>query len=688
VSDLRVALCGLPNTGKTTLFNALTGHRARVGNYPGITVERRSADIEVTPGRCAELLDIPGTYSLVARSADEQLAIEAAVGLGGHPRPDVLIACVDATAPARCLHLATQLLELGARVVVALTMVDEAEGGGPSPEALNEALGCRVVAVDARRGRGLPGLRRAVAAAADEPAPAAELSWKPSPALAARIAEVREILPTGWPDCDGMAVWALMSLEDGDELEHIPAGLRDRVRRHAGAARDIDEEVITGRYGWIDERIAALARPAPRRPWTERLDRALLHPFLGLLLFLALMVIMFQALFTWCDPAIALIEWAFAAAGDRLGTWIPEGFARGLVVDGLIGGVGSVLVFVPQILLLFFFLGLLEDLGYMSRVAVLMDRIMGAMNLHGRAFVPMLSGFACAIPAIMATRTMERRRDRLLTMMVIPLMTCSARLPVYTLIIAALIPPQSWLGFPIQGLLMVAMYLFSVTTALVAAWVLSRTIRPLRAKRLPLVVDLPPYRRPRIADVATMMWERTSVFVREAGTVILGCSVVLWLLLSYPGVQIEGSEIEVQSAQIEESYAGRVGKAIEPAIAPLGFDWKIGIGIVGAFAAREVFVSTMGVVYAVEADPDDSAQLRDQLRAERRPDGSPAYTPLIGLSLMIFFALACQCMSTLAVVKRETASWRWPLFLFAYMTALAWAMSFIVYQGGRLLGFG
>jgi ferrous iron transport protein B len=266
-------------------------------------------------------------------------------------------------------------------------------------------------------------------------------------------------------------------------------------------------------------------------------------------------------------------------------------------------------------------------------------------------------------------------------------MTCSARLPVYTLIIAALIPPQSWLGFPIQGLLMVAMYLFSVTTALVAAWVLSRTVRPLRAKRLPLVVDLPPYRRPRIADVATMMWERTSVFVREAGTVILGCAVVLWLLLSYPRIEIEGSEIEVQSAQIEESYAGRVGKAIEPAIAPLGFDWKIGIGIVGAFAAREVFVSTMGVVYAVEADPDDSAQLRDQLRAERRPDGSPAYTPLIGLSLMIFFALACQCMSTLAVVKRETASWRWPLFLFAYMTALAWTMSFIVYQGGRLLGF-
>jgi ferrous iron transport protein B len=308
VSDLRIALCGLPNTGKTTLFNALTGHRARVGNYPGITVERRSASIELAPGRRAELIDIPGAYSLVARSADEQLAIEAAVGIGGHPRPDVLIACVDATAPARCLYLATQLLELGARVVIALTMVDEAEGGGPSPAALAEALGCRVAAVDARRGRGLLELRRAALAAAEETDPEAALGWEPSPPLAARIAEVREALPEGWPECDGMAVWALMSLEDGDELEHVPASLRDRVRRHAGAARDIDEEVITARYGWIDERIAALARPAPRRRWTERLDRALLHPLLGLLLFLALMVIMFQALFTWCDPAIALIE--------------------------------------------------------------------------------------------------------------------------------------------------------------------------------------------------------------------------------------------------------------------------------------------------------------------------------------------------------------------------------------------
>ncbi|HEY5949260.1 MAG TPA: ferrous iron transporter B, partial [Kofleriaceae bacterium] len=347
-------------------------------------------------------------------------------------------------------------------------------------------------------------------------------------------------------------------------------------------------------------------------------------------------------------------------------------------------GVGAVMVFLPQILLLFLFLGFLEDCGYLARVAYLMDRIMRSMNLHGRAFVPMLFGFACAVPAISATRTMERRRDRILTMMVVPLMTCSARLPVYTLLIGALIPAAR----VTQGLLMVGMYLFSVLTSLAAAWVMSKTIKPLKAKRLPFIIELPPYRFPRIRDVLRMMWSKSSMFLREAGTVILACSIALWALLYFPH-KPETATPEQKALQLEQSYGGRIGKAIEPAIEPLGFDWKIGIGIVGAFAAREVFVSTLGIVNAVGDDANETSEpLRKALRDAKKPDGSHAYSPLMALSLMVFFALAMQCMSTLAVVRRETRSLRWPVFLFSYMTVLAWVASFLVYQGGRLLGFG
>jgi ferrous iron transport protein B len=396
-------------------------------------------------------------------------------------------------------------------------------------------------------------------------------------------------------------------------------------------------------------------------------------------------------LFSWADPAIGLVEDTFGAVGSFARATLPPGFFTDLLVEGIIGGVGNVLVFLPQILLLFFFIGVLEDSGYMARVAYLMDRIMRSLGLHGRAFVPMMSGYACAVPAILATRTMERRRDRFLTMMVVPLMSCSARLPVYTLIIGALFPPRPD-GLPVQGALMVAMYLFSTVVTLVAAAVLGRTV--LKGPNVPLILELPPYRRPDLASVLRLMWERSRVFLTDAGTVILACTVVLWGLLSYPALPEpapDATDAEVaawHADSLAHSAAGRVGKAIEPVIAPLGFDWKIGVGLVGAFAAREVFVATMGLVYGVgdEATEDDLG-LRERLRAETRPDGSPTYTPLVGLSLMVFFALACQCMSTLAAVKRETGGYAWPTFLFVYMTALAWVSSFVLYQGGRLLGF-
>jgi ferrous iron transport protein B len=421
----------------------------------------------------------------------------------------------------------------------------------------------------------------------------------------------------------------------------------------------------------------------------------------------------FQSIFSWADPFIGWIEAGFAWVASGIEAVLPAGLLRDFLIDGLIAGVGSVVVFLPQILLLFFFIGVMEGTGYMARVAFLMDRVMKAIGLHGRAFVPMLSGYACAIPAILATRTMERRRDRMLTMIVVPLMTCSARLPVYVLIIGALFPPTRVFGFlPVQGLLMVAMYLFSTIVALVAAFVLGRTL--FKGPRVPLILELPPYRRPHWPSVFRMMAQKGRVFLKEAGGMILTCTVVLWLLLTFPRTapdaaayadqratvatvelspaerdeRLAAIDAEESGSRLRSSYGGRIGHLIEPTIEPIGFDWKIGIGILGAFAAREVFVSTMGVVYGVGDEVDEqSVTLRQKIKNETHADGRAVYTPLVGLSLMVFFALACQCVSTLAVVRRETHSWRWPAFLFVYMTVLAYAASFVVYQGGKLLGF-
>jgi ferrous iron transport protein B len=701
-----VALAGNPNTGKSTLFNRLTGSRVRVGNYPGVTTERRSGLLQIDDVRELELVDVPGTYSLVARSADEQVAIDALLGLGGNRRPDLAVLCVDATQLLRNLYLVLQVQEMGLPLLIALTMMDEAGPSAPEPSALERLLGCKVVPTVARDGIGVPALARAIEQCLAEgpPAPAA-WRWKPSEPLARAIAEVRAALPAGWPASDGLALWALMSVDPADELEHIPGALRQVVLGQEIDGEALDDEVVQARYRWLDAEAAPLLRGEPDRSWTTRADRVLIHPVWGFAVFLALMFVLFQSLFAWADPAVTLVEAIFGWLGAAAASALPAGVLTDLLVEGVIGGLGSVIVFLPQILLLFFLLGLMEDSGYLARVAYLMDRVMRAMRLHGRAFVPMLSGFACAIPAILATRTMERRRDRFLTMMVVPLMTCSARLPVYTLIIGALFPSAVLLGFvPVQGALMVGMYLFSTLVALFAAWVLSRTV--FRSNDVPFLLELPPYRLPRLGDVVRMMWEKSRLFLTEAGTIILACTVVLWALLSFPkdvpytqdfpaAIEAAASEEEAaalesrrEGEQLRHSYAGRMGQALEPALRPLGFDWKIGIGIVGAFAAREVFVSTLGVVYNVGKEADEeSTTLRRAMREELREDGRRLYTPLVGLTLMIFFALACQCMSTLAVVKRETRSWRWPIFLFVYMTVLAWGVSFVVYQGGRLLGF-
>lgn len=723
-----VAIAGNPNTGKTTLFNRLTGSDHRVGNYPGVTVERHSGVLVLPAGMRVEIVDVPGSYSLSARSREEEIAIQAIAGLPPHEPPDLAVLVVDATQLSRNLYLALQVIELDVPVVVALNMTDALAARGESldAQAIERELGVPVVAISALKAQGLDELARTierVLAAPDSARPGAR--WKPaSPNLRGDLDAVARAIPDAWARNSearrrALAAWALLSLDDDDELVDVPRELRALVieRRSQAAAenRNLDADIVRGRYGWIDERMPRfLAAPdAARMRASERIDAVLLNPIAGFAIFLLLMGVVFQALFAWADPMITAIEGGLNAVADVVRAHVASGLARDFVTDGLIAGVGSVVVFLPQILLLFLFLGILEDTGYMSRVAFLMDRIMRTLGLNGRAFVPMLSGFACAVPAILATRTMERQRDRTLTMMVVPLMTCSARLPVYTLIIGALFPPSVVLGFvPVQGLLMAAMYLFATVTALVVAAVLARTI--FRGPRVPLILEMPPYRAPHWPSVLRMMWLRARAFLVGAGSVILACSVVLWFLTTFPrsesvaaqraaavselaAAQFGAEEAESREAeitarfdgeQLRQSYAGRLGHALEPLIEPLGFDWKIGVGLVGAFAAREVFVSTLGVVYGAGGDSDEeSSTLRDRIRAESRADGKPVYTPLVGLSLMVFFALAAQCMSTLAAVYREMRSWRWPLFLFAYMTALAWVASFVVYQGGRLLGF-
>ena len=715
----QVVLAGNPNVGKTTLFNALTGLSAKVSNYPGITVEKRTGTLTLPGGRVVDVHDVPGTYSLNARSAEEQIAFDAIVGVDGATTPDVVVVCADATQVARSLYLLLQCQELGARCVVALTMIDEAKAATPDPSRLSKLLGCEVVGVTARTKAGLTDLVAAIDRAMRSDRRVVR-RWEPSVTLRAHLDRVRDALPDSWRAAtryagtdqattlatdDALALWALTCVEprtggvDDDELE-IPEALRSAATQKPSDA-DLDVPVLA-RWSWLDAEIPKLARKQADRSLTIKIDRILLHRVFGFAVFMAVMAVMFMALFAWSEPAIDGVDRLFKFLGGELRGVLGSGILTDFLVDGVIAGVGAVMVFLPQILLLFLFLGFLEDCGYLARVAYLMDRIMRTMNLHGRAFVPMLSGFACAVPAIMATRTMERRRDRILTMMVVPLMTCSARLPVYTLVIGTLISGDPFVG----GLLMVAMYLFSVITALAAAWVMSKTVQQLKAKRLPFLIELPPYRWPRMPDVLRMMWSKSSMFLREAGTTILACSIALWALLAFPrelpdgapdfDAQIERAtdtetkttlENEKKAMLLENSYGGSLGHAIEPALAPLGFDWKIGVGIVGAFAAREVFISTLGIVYSVGDADEGSQPLRDALRAEKRADGSKAYTPLVGLSLMIFFALACQCMSTLAVVRRETRSYRWPLFLFGYMTVLAWIASFAVYQIGRLLGY-
>ncbi|MDB4952333.1 MAG: ferrous iron transport protein [Gemmatimonadetes bacterium] len=699
---LHVALIGNPNTGKSTLFNALTGMRQRVGNYSGVTVERVEGRYRDAAGNPVVVLDLPGTYSLSAASPDEEIALGVLLGRApGVPAPDVVVVVVDAQNLERNLFLASQVLELGVPTVIALNQVDAARAAGlqVDPIELTLELGAPVVATVATRGEGLDVLKHAVAQAPSLPRPERLFSL---PADAARALHPVEALLAASGLAAGAAAMESLRLLAVDHTDGHLAGIpglaaavaqaRADVTGAGHAPRSLEAEV---RYGWIADVVERTVTRVAEvgRTLTDRIDAVALHRVWGPLLFVALMGLVFQSIFTWAQPLMDAVEGLFNALGGAVGAVVPPGDLHGLLVDGVIAGVGSVLVFLPQIVILFLFIGFLEDTGYMARAAFIMDRFMRSVGLHGRSFIPLLSGYACAVPGILSTRTIESPKDRLATIMVLPLMSCSARIPIYTLLIGAFVPPVALAGvFNLQGVTLLAMYLLGTLSALGMAAVFKRTL--LRGQARPMIMELPPYRIPSVKGLALSVWHRARLFLKKAGTVILSLSIVLWGLATYPKTSPTpgATADQAQEQQLAHSVLGRMGHAIEPAVRPLGYDWKIGVGIVASFAAREVFVSTMGTIYGVGAADEQSGSLRQELQHERNPaTGRPAYTPLIAVGLMVFYVFAMMCMSTGAVTIRETGGgWkgvRWAAFQFGYMLALAYVSAFLVYQGGRLLGF-
>ncbi len=654
----RVALVGNPNTGKTSLFNALTGLRAKTANFAGTTVERRSGRMLLGHG-AAELLDLPGIYSLRATTPEERITRDILKGdiLDGGP-PDAVIIIVDATNLERNLFMAGQVIDLRIPTVVALNMVDEAEQMGIhiDAESLGRELGCPVVPTVARNRKGVDHLRRAL-----------ERQLGPDPHVA-----------------------------------------RTDVRTQTE-----DSCPFHSRFTWSEdvcERCVQSPGTATSST-TERLDRVLTHPLVGVLAFLSVMLLMFSLIFQVATVPMDMIEGFFGTVGGWLQNHLPQGLLRSLLVDGIIGGVGGILVFLPQICILFFFLALLEDSGYLSRAAFVIDRYMRKVGLPGTAFVPMLSAHACAIPAIMATRVIDNERDRLVTILVAPLMSCSARIPVYVMLTALLFPTQ-----PVKAaLLFTGAYLTGIVAALFMAFVFKKTI--LRGESRPIVLELPPYRRPSIRKALREMLDRAMIFVKQAGTIILIISIGLWVLATFPrsepppqavalqaeaaglaesGREEDASELRARAAELtnqhalEQSFAGTMGQLIEPVIRPLGFDWQIGIGIISSFAAREVIVSTLAIVYGVgeEAVEGESTAFYDTLRNAKRRNGEPVFTAATCASLLVFYILAMQCLPTQAITRRETNSWKWPLFQLGYMTVLAYVASLAVYQILTLAGIG
>ncbi len=611
-----MALVGPPNSGKSTLFNQLTGLRQKVANYPGVTVEKHVGQARLDDGRFVELVDLPGVNGFSARTLDERVTRDVLEGRApGLRAPDALVLIVDSTRLESQLMLVEPILELDLPTMLVLNMSDELErrGGRVNDSALAQELGVEVVRSNARAGEGLDGIRAFLARAADHgPRP------ERPPRTVANVSRSVKL-----PVVDVFA---------------------DRRRRIREVGRKAD-----------------FAPPGPSR-LTDRLDSVFLHRVFGPLVFLAVVVLVFQSIFTWAVPLMDGLDFLITSSGQWVATRLPDTWFRSLLIDGVWTGVGSVLVFLPQILILFLFLGVLEDSGYMARAAVIADRLMYRVGLQGRAFLPLLSAYACAVPAILSARTVENERDRLATIFVAPFMTCSARLPVYALLIAAFIPEKKLLG-PVMGTraaTLLGLYLLGALAAVVTAFLLKRTL--LRGQRSSFLMELPPYRVPSLKSLALRLLDRSRIFLRRAGRIILAVTVVLWALTQLPLRQ-------GQAPPIGDSVLGQMGKVIEPAIRPLGFDWRIGVGLVSSLSAREVIVGTLGTIYGVENADEGSIQLQAALK-QHMDLGS-------AVALLVFFAFALQCMSTVAVMKRETAGWRWPTLQFLYMLGLAYGGAFL-----------
>lgn len=691
-----IALAGNPNSGKSTIFNALTGMRQKVANYPGVTVEKKEGTMRAGGLGEIHVIDLPGTYSLSARSPDEEVAHDILLGLRSDtPSPELIVAVADASNLERNLFFVSQLIGTGLPVILALNMMDLARAAGFTIDiaALSRQLGIPVIPMSANRGQGLIELKEEILQRLQQPSPAAPPL--PLPIKAVPIIEKTALWLTDHqlvPACASYSeALRLISSEQAfahprfreysNELAEILQYARDDLKTQGISWQSLEADA---RYAWIESILRKiLDQREISATASDRLDQVLTHRLWGPVILMALMFLVFMSIFKFAEVPMDLIDGFFSWLSGAISQVLPEGQLRNLLTEGIIAGVGSILVFIPQIMLLFFFLALLEDTGYMARAAFIMDRVMGRVGLHGKAFIPLLSSFACAIPGVMAARTIENARDRLVTIMVAPLMCCSARWPVYFLLAGAFIPNIPVLGFiPLPALVIFLMVLFGVIAAITVAGVFKATI--LRGETPALILELPPYRMPKWSLIIRAMLERGWLFVKNAGTIILAISIVLWALASYPQRSNASPE-----DQIRRSYAGQIGHTIEPLLRPLGFDWKIGIAIIASFAAREVFVSSMGTIYGVGLGDDDSTtNLETRLQNEKDPiTGKPFFTPLRAISLMVFYVLAMQCMSTIAIVRRETNSWKWTLFQVGYMTSLAWMASFIVWQGGHLFGW-
>jgi ferrous iron transport protein B len=730
----RIAVIGNPNTGKTTLFNALTGLALRVGNYPGVTVDRKEGTLALGEHQVT-LVDLPGTYSLAARSPDEMVAVDELLQQQSDVEPvQGVIAVVDAANLERNLYLVTQLFETALPVLVVLNRIDLAASQGITVDApaLAAKLGLPLVATNARSGEGLDELRTAIttlaaAIAAGAAAKSPDGPEYPEPFTAGVAAFTEWLNAEPQRGAIGRAVPRFEAMravvDSGGHAEArltglLGEGFAQRVaeaRRDAGGGRPPIASEAQARYGWIRDRIAGtVTKPeTPLHTRTDKVDAVLTHRVFGLVFLVVILGIVFQAIYTGAGPFMDGVEWAVGGAGAIVGGWLGDGILHDFVVDAIVGGVGSVVVFLPQIIFLFLFIAVLEDCGYMARAAFLLDRMLSFLGLSGKSVVPMLSSFACAIPGVMAARTIENRRDRIATILVAPLMSCSARLPVYTVLIGAFVPAVPIAGglFGAQGFTLLAMHFLGVIVAVPVLFILKRTL--LKGETPPFVMELPPYTWPAWKTVVRRVYDRSWSFLKRAGTIIFAVTVVVWLLGYFPQdpaiaqraaaqatvakAELQGEALEVRLAEIEQvaagehvrqSIFGRMGQAVEPLGKPLGWDWRISMAAIASFPAREVVIGTLGTIYNLGPEVDDETEgLPSALKSATWPDGTKVFNLPVALGLMVFFALCAQCGATLAVIKREAGGWGWALFTFVYMTALAYVGAFVTYQVTFAIGW-